>query len=121
MYLHQYGSSLSRQLNRRLSFSINYDGTVASSNGVLTSQWLRRFGVSEALSADSNVSLEYRVINGTIGVVPQPPGANLAVSFYDLLRNGNTLYLSYGTPAASQSLNRVIVKYIFSSGGGAGT
>jgi hypothetical protein len=121
VYLHQYGSSLSRQLNRRLSFSINYDGTYASSNGVLTSQWLRRFSVSEALSADSNVSLEYRVINGTIAVVPQPPGANLAASFYDRLRNGDTLYLSYGTPAASQSLNRFIVKYIFSSGGGVGT
>jgi hypothetical protein len=121
VYLHQYGSSLSRQLNRRLSFSINYDGTYASSNGVLTSQWLRRFSVSEALGADSNVSLEYRVINGNISVVPQPPGANLAVSFHDLLRNGNTLYLSYGTPAASQTLNRLIVKYIFSSGGGAGT
>lgn len=121
VYLHQYGSSLSRQLGRRLSFSINYDGTYASSNGVLTSQWLRRFSVSEALGADSSVSIEYRVINGTIAVVPQPPGANLAVSFYDLLRNGNTLYLSYGTPAASQSLNRFIVKYIFDSGGGAGT
>ena len=121
VYLHQYGGSLSRQLNRRLSFSINDDGTDASLNGVLTSQWLRRFSVSEALSADSNVSLEYRAINGSIGVVPQPPGANLAVSFHDLLRNGNTLYLSYGTPAASQSLNRFIVKYIFSTGSGAGT
>jgi hypothetical protein len=121
VYLHQYDSSLSRQVNRRLSFSINYDGTYASLNGVLTSQWLRRFSVSEALGTDSNVSLEYRVINGNIGVVPQPPGANLAVSFHDLLRNGNTLYLSYGTPAASQTLNRFIVKYIFSSGGGAGT
>jgi hypothetical protein len=121
VYLHQYGSSLSRQLSRRLSFSIDYDGTYASFNGVLTSQWLRRVSVSEALSADSDVSLEYRVINGSIAVVPQPPGANLAASFYDRLRNGNTLYLSYGTPAASQSLNRFIVKYIFSSGGGEGT
>jgi len=121
VYLHQYGSSLSRQVNRRVSFSINYDGTYASSNGVLSSQWLRRFSLSEALSADSSVSLEYRVISGTIGVVPQPPGSNFAVSFHDLLRNGNTLYLNYGTPAASQNLNRFIVKYIFSYGGGAGT
>jgi len=121
VYLHQYGSSLSRQLNRRLSVSINYDGTYASSNGVLASQWLRRFSLSEALSADSTVSLEYRVISGNIGVVTQPPGSNLAVSFHDLLRNGNTLYLSYGTPAAPQTLNRFIVKYIFSYGGGAGT
>jgi hypothetical protein len=120
VYLHQYGSSVSRQLNRRLSFSINYDGTYASSNGALSSQWLRRFSVSEALSPDSNVSLEYRVINGNIGVVPQPPGANLAVSFHELLQNGNTVYVSYGTPAAPQTLNRLIVKYIF-SGGGAGT
>lgn len=121
VYLHQYGSSLSRQINRRVSFSIDYDGTYASSNGMLSSQWLRRFSLSEALGADSNVSLEYRVITGSIGVVPQPPGSNLAVSFHDMLRNGNTLYLSYGTPAASQTLNRFIVKYIFSYGGGAGT
>ncbi|MBV9268066.1 MAG: hypothetical protein JO061_18000, partial [Acidobacteriaceae bacterium] len=121
VYLHQYDGSLSRQLNRRLSISINYDGTYASSNGVLSSQWLRRFSISEALSADSNVSLEYRVINGNIGVVPQPPGSNLAISFHELLRNGNTVYVSYGTPAAPQTLNRLIVKYIFSSGGGAGT
>ena len=120
-YLHQYGESFSRQINRRLSLSMDYDGTDASSGGTLTSQWLRRFSVSEALSADSNVSLEYRAINGSIAVVPQPPGSNLAVSFRHLLRNGNSLYLSYGTAAASQTLNRFIVKYIFSSGGGAGT
>ena len=49
------------------------------------------------------------------------PGSNLAVSFHDLLRNGNTLYVSYGKPAAPQTLNRLIVKYIFSYGGAAGT
>lgn len=120
-YLHQYSSSLSRQVGRRLTFSINYDGTNASSNGVLSSQWLRRFSVSDALSSDSNVSVEYRVVSGNIPFETQPPGTNLAVSFHELLRNGNTLYVSYGTPAAPQTLNRLIVKYIFSYGGGAGT
>lgn len=120
-YLHQYSSSLSRQLGRRLTFSINYDDTYASSNGILSSQWLRRFSVNDALSSDSNVSLEYRVVSGNIPFEAQPPGSNLAVNFHELLRNGNTLYVSYGTPAAPQTLNRLIVKYIFSSGGGAGT
>jgi hypothetical protein len=120
-YLHQYSSSLSRQLGRRLTFSINYDGTYASSNGILSSQLLRRFSVSDALSSDSNVSLEYRVVSGNIPFETQPPGANLALSFHELLRNGNTLYVSYGTPAAPQTLNRLIVKYIFNYGGGAGT
>jgi hypothetical protein len=120
-YLHQYNSSLSRQLGRRITFSINYDGTTASSNGALSSQWLRRFSVSDALGSDSTVSVEYRVVNGNIPFETQPPGSNLAVSFHELLRNGNTLYVSYGTPAAPQTLNRLIVKYIFSSGGAAGT
>lgn len=120
-YLHQYSSSLSRQLGRRLTFSINYDGTYAGSNGILSSQWLRRFSVSDALSSDSNVSLEGRVVSGNIPFETQPPGPNLAVSFRELFRNGNTLYVSYGTPDASQTLNRFIVKYIFSYGGGAGT
>lgn len=120
-YLHQYSSSLSRQLGRRLSFSINYGGTYASSNGTLSSQCLRRFSVSDALSSDSNVSLEYRVVSGNIPFETQSPGSNLAVSFHELLRNGNTLYVSYGTPAAAQTLNRLIVKYIFNYGGGAGT
>lgn len=120
-YLHQYTSSLSRQLGRRITFSVNYDGTTASTNGVLSSQWLRRFSVSDALSSDSNVSVEYRVVNGNIPFETQPPGSNLAVSFHELLRNGNSLYVSYGTPAAPQTLNRLIVKYIFSAGGGAGT
>jgi hypothetical protein len=120
-YLHQYSSSLSRQVGRRLTFSINYDGTYVSSNGTLSSQLLRRFSVSDALSSDSNISLEYRVVSGNILFETQPPGANLAVSFHELLRNGNTLYVSYGTPAAPQTLNRLIVKYIFNYGGGAGT
>lgn len=119
-YLHQYSSSLSRQLGRRITFSIDYDGTAAS-NGVLSSQWLRRFSISDALSSDSNVSVEYRVVNGNIPFETQPPGSNLAVSFHDLLRNGNTLYVTFGTPAAPQTLNRFIVKYIFNYGGAAGT
>ena len=93
----------------------------ASSTGTLSSQWLRRFSISDALSSDSNVSLEYRAVNGNIPFETQPPGSNLAVSFHELLRNGNTLYISYGTPAAPQTLNRLIVKYIFNYGGGAGT
>jgi hypothetical protein len=120
-YLHQYTSSISRQFGRRVTFSINYDGTYASSNGVLSSQWLRRFSVSEAFSSDSNISVEYRVVSGNIPFETQPPGANLAVSFHELFRNGNTLYISYGTPSAPQTLNRLIVKYIFNYGGDAGT
>lgn len=120
-FLHQYNGSLSRQFGRRITFSINYGGTTASTNGVLSSQWLRRFSVADALSSDSNVTLEYRVVNGNIPFETQPPGSNLAITFHDLLRNGNTLYVSYGTPAAPQTLHRLIVKYIFSYGGAAGT
>lgn len=120
-YLHQYTSSLSRQFGRRVAFSINYDGTYASSNGVLSSQWLRRFSVGEAFSSDSNISVEYRVVSGNIPFETQPPGANLAVSFHELLRNGNTIYVSYGTPSSAKTLDRLIVKYIFSYGGDTGT
>jgi hypothetical protein len=120
-YLHQYSISHSHQLGRRLSFAISYGGTYESSLGELSSQWLRRVSISEALSADSNVSLEYRVVSGNIGAVNQPAGKNFAASFHQLFRNGNTLYISYGTPAAPQTLDRLIIKYILNYGGGAGT
>jgi hypothetical protein len=120
-YVHQYSISHTRQLGRRLSFSITYDGTYDSSFGELSSQWLRRVNLSEALSADSNVSLEYRVVSGNIGVVTQPAGRNFAASFHELFHNGNTLYISYGTPAASQTLSRLVVKYILNYGDGSGT
>jgi hypothetical protein len=122
-YLHQYTSGLSRPITRRIAIALAYDGTYAVplQGGTISSQWLRRVIATDELGADSNVSLEYRSINGSINAITTPPGVNFAVSFRQLFKNGNSLYLSFGTPAANQTLNRFIAKYILTSGSGTGT
>ncbi|MGA7355740.1 MAG: hypothetical protein WBW76_09960 [Candidatus Cybelea sp.] len=40
------------------------------------------------------------------------PGTNLAVSYDEKFAGGNELHVAYGTPAATQTLDRFIVKYI---------
>jgi hypothetical protein len=44
------------------------------------------------------------------------PGLNLAVSYHRKFTGGNELYVAYGSPAATQTLDRFIVKYIFHAG-----
>ena len=41
---------------------------------------------------------------------------NLAASYHRKFSNGNELYLAYGTPAATQTIDRFIVKYILHLG-----
>jgi hypothetical protein len=60
-----------------------------------------------------------RAINGTGGF--SVPGVNLAASFHRRFGNDSELFVNYGTPAASQTLQRVIVKYVLRLGSAAGT
>jgi hypothetical protein len=49
------------------------------------------------------------------------PGLNLAASLHQRFRNDSELFINYGTPAANQTLQRLIVKYLVRIGSGAGT
>jgi hypothetical protein len=49
------------------------------------------------------------------------PGVNLAVGLHERFHNNNELFVNFGTPAASATLDRLIVKYVVRLGGGAGT
>jgi hypothetical protein len=117
-YLQQYSLSSSRPLSSRFSVAAEFAGTYGRtiSDGMLDSQWLRLISLGENLGRDSNIALELRSINGTVNGLTTVPGVNLAVSFHNKFAGGNELYLAYGTPAATQTLNRFIVKYILHEG-----
>ncbi len=117
-FLHQYSISASRPLGTRFSVAGQYAGTYGRtiSDGTLNSQWLRLVSVGYNLGSDSNVALELRSINGLVNGLTTVPGLNLAVSYHSRFSNGSQLYLSFGTPAATQTLNRFIVKYVVHAG-----
>ncbi|HEV3154496.1 MAG TPA: carbohydrate binding family 9 domain-containing protein [Candidatus Baltobacteraceae bacterium] len=116
-----YTSSTSRPIGQHLSLSLEYDATLerSLSTGVLNSQWLRRVSIGESFGPDSNFSIGLRSINGTGGFAL--PGVNLAASYHRKFPGGDELFFNYGTPAATATLDRFTVKYVFRSGQGAGT
>ena len=117
-FLQQYSVSASRPLGTRFSIAAQYAGTYGRtiSDGALNSQWLRLVSIGENLGPDSNVALELQSVTGTVNGLTTVPGVNLAVSYHDKFADGNELYISYGTPAATQTLDRFIVKYILHEG-----
>jgi Domain of unknown function (DUF5916) len=117
-YLHQYSLSASRPLGTRFSVAGQYAGTYGRTiaDGALNSQWLRLVSLGYNVGADSNVALEMRSINGLVDGLTTVPGLNLALSYHSRFFNGNQLYVAFGTPAATQTLNRFIVKYVFHAG-----
>ncbi len=118
--VHLFTMTTSRPLGKRFSVSGEYDNTFerALIGGSLESQTLRRVTLGETLGRDSNLSVSLRSISGIGGFAV--PGLNLAGSFHRRFSNGSELYVNFGTPAANQTLNRLIVKYVMSSGGRAG-
>ncbi|HEX3458885.1 MAG TPA: hypothetical protein VHR97_13120 [Candidatus Baltobacteraceae bacterium] len=121
-YVHLFTLSTSRQLTRRLSLGLEYDGTYerAFSDGVLDSQWLRRVSLGYNISSESALTFELRDINGYGGFATQI-GNNLAVAFHQRFSSGNELYVNFGSPAAGATLNRLIVKFVLHAGADAGT
>jgi hypothetical protein len=119
--LHQFSVTTSRPLAGRYSLSLEYDGTWERSftTGVLDSQFLRRVGLGASLDRDTNFSISLRAINGNGGFAS--PGTNLAATFHRHWASGNELYIDFGTPAATSTLNRFITKYVFHVGPLAGT
>jgi len=118
VFLHQYTLSTGRQLGTHLSIAAQYSGTYGRtlSNGQLNSQWLRLVSFGESLGTDSNVSLELRSINGHVDELTTVPGFNIAASYHRKFRNGNELYIASGTPAATQTIDRFILKYVLHIG-----
>jgi hypothetical protein len=118
-FLQQYSLSSSRPLGSRFSLAAQFAGTYGRtiSDGVLNSQWLRLVSLGENLGPDSNVALELRSISGSVvNGLTTVPGVNLALSYHHKFPSGDELYAAYGTPAATQTLNRFIVKYILHEG-----
>ncbi|HKW44979.1 MAG TPA: DUF5916 domain-containing protein [Candidatus Eremiobacteraceae bacterium] len=119
-YLHQFFSSTSRSLGTRFNLSLEYDGNFERfKNGSSDGQLLRRVGIGESFGPDTNISIALRSVNGTGGF--SAPGVNLAVGLHERFPNTNELFINFGTPAANTTLDRLIVKYLWRIGGGAGT
>ncbi|MBV8750837.1 MAG: hypothetical protein JO103_14115 [Candidatus Eremiobacteraeota bacterium] len=121
LFLQQVTLATSRTIGTRWSVGAEVDGTRErpSFGGAPTGQWLRRITLGETLDANTNFSLALRGISGTGGFAQ--PGVNLAGSFHHRFRNDGELFINYGTPAAPTTLQRVVVKYVLRTGGGAGT
>ncbi|MBV8147463.1 MAG: hypothetical protein JO092_00060 [Candidatus Eremiobacteraeota bacterium] len=117
-FLHQYSLSTSRPIGTRFSAAAQYAGTYGRTiaSGALNSQWLRLLSLGYNLGPDSNVALEVRSTSGIVGGLTTVPGFNIAASYHRRFASGDELYFAFGTPAATQTLNRLILKYVFHAG-----
>ncbi len=116
-YLDQVATTVSSQLGGGRSLSFDYAGTRERQfAGAADGQWLRRLSLAFPIGDGGSASLAYRVISGAGGFAS--PGRNLAVGFQRRFRSGNELFVDYGTPGATRTLNRLIVKYLIRLGGG---
>lgn len=121
-YVHLLNFSTARPLGRRATIGLIYDGTFQRSlaTGVLDSQWLRSVTLTYNVTTESTFTFALRNINGYGGFATQI-GNNLALAYHQRWRTGNELYVNFGSPAAGNTLNRTIVKYVFHVGADAGT
>jgi hypothetical protein len=102
--------------------SFEYDGNIErrrSGAPISNSQWLRRFALTRSFGRDASVGFALRGINGTGGFAQ--PGTNISALYQQRFANQDLLYVEFGTPAASRTLHRFIVKYVFHAGGQTGT
>lgn len=118
-FLQQFDASITHAIAKTISAEFDYGNVneraaLDATNG----QTLRRLSLLDAFSADQSIALAYRTINGTGGFAT--PGRNLALSYQRRFRNGSTLFIEYGSPAAASTLQRTIVKYVLLIGPGAG-
>jgi hypothetical protein len=120
-WLHLYTAQTSRPIGSRYTLGLEYDGSFQRglTSGALDSQWLRRVSLGFNMGSSSNLTLALRDINGRGGFSPQL-GLNLAAAFHTRTKDGD-LYVNYGSPSASATLNRLIIKYVLRIGADAGT
>ncbi|MGC8484260.1 MAG: DUF5916 domain-containing protein [Candidatus Baltobacteraceae bacterium] len=120
-YVQQWQSSYARTFGA-YAVSFDYDGNEeqpARGAPISNSQWLRRFIFSRSLGKSATIGIAFRAINGTGGFAE--PGENLSALYEERFKNQDLLYVEYGTSAASQTINRLIVKFVFHAGGSTGT
>jgi hypothetical protein len=118
-YLQQYSSTTSRPIGPKLTLGLEFDGTDEHfQNFSDDSQWLRRISLDRSLGKDSDISIGYRDISGEGGFTV--PGKNLSVGFHARLSNEDEIYANFGSPEATSTLYRYIVKVILHFGGAAG-
>ena len=131
LYTQQFDATTT-QVRGPYTLSFEYDGNVVRPipgvtgylpNGLLApgldSQWLRRFSLTRSFGKNASLAVLVRSINGDGGFAL--PGTDVAVSYHARFASSDELYVVYGTPAYYQTLNRLLVKYIFHLGGSAGT
>ena len=119
-YLQQYTMSTSHRIGQRLTLSLETDGTRERYQDFgADNQWLRRIALDESLGKQADVSIGYRSISGSGGFAAA--GKNFSFGLHERFANQDELYVNFGSPAASATLNRLIVKFILHVGGGAGT
>ncbi|MBV8340430.1 MAG: hypothetical protein JO343_10825 [Candidatus Eremiobacteraeota bacterium] len=86
--------------------------------GVADGQQLRRLSISRGIGMDSSFGVQLRDVSGTGGFAA--PGLNLAAIVPIRFSNLNELYLTYGSPASTATLDRFLLKYVFNIGSGSG-
>ena len=104
------------------SVQLEYDGNIeraAAGAPIFDSQWLRRVVLARSFGRNGSLGVALRSINGTGGFAT--PGTNFSLLYQQRFPSQDLLYVEYGTPAATQTLHRFIVKYVFHVGGGSGT
>ena len=102
--------------------SFEYDGNIErprAGGPISNSQWLRRLAVSRSFGRNATLGIALRGINGTGGFAQ--PGTNLSMLYQQRFPSQDLLYVEFGTPAATQTLHRFIIKYVFHAGGESGT
>ncbi len=118
-FLQQFETSIAHAIARKISAEFDYGNVYErAALGAGNGQTLRRLSLLDAISANQSLSFAYRTINGTGGFAT--PGHNLALSYQRQFRNGSSLFIEYGSPAATSTLQRTIVKYVLLIGPGAG-
>jgi hypothetical protein len=119
VFLQQISVSTTRPFGR-WSVSLEYDGVLERAQpGSLAprvdSQWLRSFALTRTFGKSASFAVGLRDISGAGGYAT--PGTNLSFAFHQRFSGLNELYIDYGTPAATSTLNRWTVKYVFHAGG----
>jgi hypothetical protein len=119
-YLQQFNTSTTRPIGNHLNLALVYAGTHERSEQIgVNGQILRSVALGESFGPDTSMTLALRSINGTGGF--GTPGVNFAAGFHTKFQSGNELFMNWGTPAATVTLDRFIVKYVMHFGGGEGT
>jgi hypothetical protein len=119
-YLQQFSSSTSRSIGRSVTLGLEYDGTNERyAKFDPDSQWLRRISLDRSLGKDADISIGYRTVNGNGGFAS--PGKNFSLGFHARFSNEDEIYANIGSPQASSTLDRYIVKFVLHFGGGTGT